>query len=214
MDIALAGKDFDFQTPEPFLAFDYLVTAPEKVASFVLSRLQLNQRLYARNCEVRRVSKGDAEEFLNRYHFMNATQSALNLGLYHDDDLVAVTSFSKGRKMNRLPEDLRSFELIRYCCKSGISISGGLSKLIRHFINEKTPGDIMTYVDLQWGEGASFQKIGFRKGGFTAPHYFLIDRRSFQRQPMTNPNSVFDHSRFYRTQTPGNLKLIYTPHRA
>lgn len=213
LDLALAEEDFDFHTHghEPFLALDYVITAPAKVAAFVFSRMHLNQRLFARNCEVRRVSKTEAEEFLNCFHLMNATQSAFNLGLYHRDELVGIASFSKGRKMNRLHEDQRSFELIRYCCKAGISISGGLSKLIRHFVTEKSPGDIMTYVDRQWGEGASFQKIGFRREGFTAAHHFLIDRHSFQRQAMRDADMPFDHRLFYRTQTPGNLKLIYNP---
>lgn len=211
--VALAGEDYNVEQAgaQPFLALDYLQSAPEKIAALALTRLQLNRRVFARQCRIERINKTTANHFVNRYHFMPAAQSATQLGLYRHDELLAVACFSAGRRMHRLPAHQRSFELIRYCCKSGVSISGGLSKLLQHFVAERAPGDLMTYVDLQWGQGQSFRKIGFVEAGRSAAHYFLVHRATGQRAPLKDPEQPFDRARFYRAQNAGNLKLIYTP---
>lgn len=189
---------------------DHLIRDPEKVAAIVLSKLKLNRIIFARNCEVKRIQKKAAEDFLDSYHLMNSTASAFNYGLFCKDELVAVASFSKGRKMNRLPGDQRSFELIRFCSKAGITVAGGLTKLVKNFCNDKKAGDIMTYVDKQLSDGSSFVRAGFKKHSETEPNFFLVERATFERIPSVKKES-FDPERFYRSQTAGNIKLIYTP---
>lgn len=209
----LADDQYNFSeyASEPFIANDLLQTAPGKIAAMILSRLQLNKSVFARNCEVRKIDKNAAEKFINYYHLMSPTQSAYNYGLFLKDELLAVASFSKGRKMDRLSDDKRSFELIRFCCKSGISITGGLTKLIKKFYLEKNAGDIMTYIDKQWSNGDSFIKAGFIKAGETPEHYFLIDRKTFERHYTKEKPEEFDRKKFYLTQNLGNIKLIFTP---
>lgn len=112
--------------------------------------------------------------------------------------------------MNRLPEGKQSFELIRFCCKSGITVTGGLSKLMSNFYIEKNAGDIMTYVDKQFSNGDSFIKAGFKIHSETPPLNFLINKKTFERIPLAE-NKIFDKKIFYSTQNSGNLKLIYTP---
>lgn len=202
---------FEEHENQPSIAQDHLATAPEKIAAMVFSKLKLNKPVFARNCEVRKTDKKTAEHFTDRYHLMGSTNSAYNLGLYFEDNLIAIASFSKGRKMDRLPEDKRSFELIRFCCKSGISVSGGLTKLIKNFYLEKNAGDIMTYVDKQWSNGDSFVKAGFKKAGETGVSYFLIDRSTFQRHYLKEKPDEWDRKSFYLTQNSGNIKLIFIP---
>ncbi len=175
----------------------------------VLSKLQLNKTIFARNCVVKKLDKKTAANFLETYHLMGNTQSGFNLGLFYKDELFTIASFSKGRKMNRLHEHQRSFELIRFCCKSGISVTGGLSKLMNHFFIEKNAGDIMTYVDKQWSDGKSFINAGFKKHSEKEPNYFLINKSTFERKLLKNKHEPFDTNTFYLTQNLGSIKLIY-----
>jgi hypothetical protein len=154
---------------------------------------------------VRRITKPEATIFLNAYHLMNATSSATQYGLFYKDELLAVATFSAGRKMNRLQTDQRSFELIRFCSKAGYTVSGGLSKLIKQFAREKQPGDIMTYVDQQISDGNSYLKAGFKKIGSTEPRSYSIDAVTFERQAL-QPNSKCA----YIFSDEGNLKLVLT----
>lgn len=190
---------------------DLITKSPGKVASIVQSKLGLNKTVFARNCETKKIDKTVAEEFLNQFHLMNSTQSAFNYGLFAKDELVAVATFSKGRKMNRLPEDKRSFELIRFCCREGITVTGGLTKLVKNFCKEKNAGDVMTYIDKQLSPGESFIKAGFVKHSETEPNYFLVNKKTFEKIPVKTPDETFDSVTFYLTHNSGNIKLVYTP---
>ncbi len=193
------------------IPFDLIVTMPEKIGNIILSKLNLNKTVFARNCEVKKVERKEAEQFLEKYHIMNSTQSAYNLGLFYKDELLALASFSKGRKMNRLPENKRSFELIRFCCKEGITVTGGLTKLVKNFCREKKAGDVMTYVDKQFSLGDSFIKAGFVKLGETEPNYFLVNRKTYERISVKTKPQKFDEGVFYLGHNSGNIKLVYTP---
>lgn len=190
---------------------DYIITRQEKVLSIILSKLNLNKTIFARNCKVEILTKQIAEDFFNEFHFFGSTTSAYNYGLFYKDELIGAASFSKGRKMNRLPEGKQSFELIRFCCKSGITITGGLSKLMKHFYEEKKAGDIMTYVDKQFSNGDSFAKAGFKKHSDTPSLYFLVNKKTFERSLLKDKEESFDEKLFYRTQNSGNIKMIYKP---
>ncbi|MCW3077080.1 MAG: hypothetical protein JWO32_1689 [Bacteroidetes bacterium] len=194
-----------------FIPFDLLVSAPEKLAAIAQSRLSLNTTVFARNCEVKKIDKMQASGFLDTYHLMNSTQSAFNYGLFLKEELLAVASFSKGRKMDRLKDNQRSFELIRFCCKEGITVTGGLSKLISFFCKEKNAGDVMTYIDKQFSSGQSFIKTGFIKCGESEPHYCLVNKKTFQRTPLKNPEESFDNTMFYIVKNEGSIKLVFTP---
>lgn len=199
-----AGED------QKVIHLDQLMRAPLKIAAIILSRLHLNQTVFARNGEVRKVDKSSAVSFLEEYHIMGATQSGSNLGLFYKSELIALASFSKGRKMNRLKSEQRSFELIRFCCKSGITVTGGLTKLVKHFCEEKKAGDVMTYVDKQLSDGRSFISAGFKKYDETEPNYFLVKRATFERIPWKK-DEKYDTEKFYLSHNAGNIKLIYTP---
>lgn len=190
---------------------DYLITNPDKIFYFIQSKLQLNKTVYARNCQLKKIDKTVTANFLNTYHLLNSANSAYNYGLFYRDELLCMACFSKGRKMNRLREHQRSFELIRFCTKGGITITGGLSKLLKHFCNEKNAGDIMTYIDKQISDGKSFLKAGFKLHSETDPTIFLINRKIVERIALKNKNEIFDETLFYRTENLGNLKLVYTP---
>jgi hypothetical protein len=145
------------------IASDLVASSANKLASIISSRLQLNEKVFARNCEVKRIEKKIAEKFLNEYHLMNSASFAFAYGLFLKEELLAVCTFSKGRKMDRLPADKRSYELIRFCCREGITITGGLSKIVKTFSKVKEAGDVMTYIDPDFSLGGSYLKAGFRK---------------------------------------------------
>jgi hypothetical protein len=207
--LVIARDPAGIRTQDLILPLDYIKTMPEKVLAMLQSKLGLNKTIFARSCEIRKIDRRMAEDFLSLYHLMGFTQSAFNYGLFYKDELVAVAVFSKGRKMNRLAEEQRSFELIRFCCKSGLTITGGLTRLVKTFAIEKKAGDIMTYVDKQLSNGQSFLRAGFKKQGESTAVDFLIDKRTYERR--YNTGQAFDAKQFYKTRNLGNLKLIYTP---
>jgi hypothetical protein len=185
----------------------------EDKQSIILSRINSllgqNKRIHGRTCEIKLLDKNTAETFLNHHHVMGFANSYYKLGLFKKDELLAIATFSKGRKMNRLPEGRRSFELIRFCNASGLTVVGGLSKLLKHFINLTDAGDIMTYIDKDQSEGKAFLKLGFKLLSETDPIEFKLHKNSLKR---TNKETIHFEEDYQLIKNSGNLKLVYTPH--
>ena len=194
-----------------YIPADYLYTQGPNVLALIASKLALNKTLFARSCQYLQVNKPEAEDFLQRYHLMGATNSGFNRGLFYKNELVALASFSKGRKMNRLLPHQRSYELIRFCSKNGITVTGGLSKLVKNFCDEKNAGDIMTYIDKQMASGQAYQRCGFKVHSHTPPNAYLVNCSTKQREALKENAPSFNTALYDLRHNEGNIKLVYTP---
>ena len=170
---------------------DQWLKHPEIVISRLSSVLGLNQKLPARVCSVRRINQHIAEDFLNQNHLQQSIGAKLKYGLYlpnayfrllpaafkpdSDELLLAVMTFSGAKKYYLDEEIVQSYELIRFANLNGFNIVGGFSKMLKYFVKEKTPGNIMTYIDADWSDGQNFSKLGFELVEKTAPLYFGLD---------------------------------------
>lgn len=176
-----------------------------------------NTRVFARKCEVKKIDKKLAEIFLNENHLHGFKNAYYKYALINNNEIVAMATFSKGRKMNRLTANERSFELVSFCCKKGISVVGGLTKLLQQFITELSPGDIMTYVDKEWSNGQSYLKIGFKLHSETEPQTYIFDvLNNLKYKANQLPTEIVtalqnNHKNYQTIYNKGNLKLVYTP---
>ena len=89
--------------------------------------------------------------------------------------LVAVATFSNARKWQKGEKTIRSYEWTRYASLPGVRINGGMGKVLKAFIKEVQPDDIMSYADLEWSEGAVYEQLGFRLEGHKTPVIFAVD---------------------------------------
>lgn len=110
------------------------------------------KRIYARNCEVRRIDRTVAEPFLQSFHRLGYTRCRHLYGLYvtRGEDiplgtLVAVAGFSAPRIWRKGERDIRSCEWVRYASLEGIGVDGGMGKLLKAFIEDVRPDDVMSY---------------------------------------------------------------------
>ena len=121
----------------------------------IIKLLKPRKRIYARNCEVRVISKKLTNHFCDLYHLQNHSKFDISLGLFNDNELVSIMTFGKPR-YNRNYE----YELIRYC--SSYDIIGGAEKLFKNFIKNYNPKSIISYCDLSKFSGKTYLKLGFR----------------------------------------------------
>ena len=63
--------------------------------------------------------------------------------------LIAVATFSNARKWIKDGKEIRSYEWTRYASEPELRVSGGMGKLLKAFIKEVQPDDIMSYADLE-----------------------------------------------------------------
>ena len=173
----------------------------EIVKSRILSLLGKSETIPARLTQVRRIDKPMLDKFLSVNHLQGTVAAKLKYGLFlpkryfrvintnitpsfinSDELLVAVASFSNAKKIMRGKEEFRSYELIRFANLKGHTVVGGLNKLLKNFIREQNPDDIMTYADSDWSDGSNYEKLGFERIEQTSPLAFELDNQTFTRK--------------------------------
>ncbi len=171
-----------------------------KLLARIQTVLGYGKRIYARQTVAARVDKRITKFFLEEHHLQSAMTGKYRYGLFYQGELVSLAVFSGGRRMRDQPDDYRSFELIRFCHKSNLITVGGLSKLIKAFQKDFDPGDLMTYVDRDWTQDSSLQKIGFREEGILAPQIVAVP--TFDYSKLDEPEE-----RITKTNS-GSTKLV------
>ena len=142
------------------------------IQSIIKSKLGLTQKIYARKCEVKEISVDVKNAFLNNNHIQGEDKSKVKLGLFYDEDLVAVMTFCTSR-FNRNFE----WELSRFACLSDYTIIGGFSKLLKAFGKQS----VVSYADRRISNGNVYSKNGFKLIKVNKPSYFYVDKNCLER---------------------------------
>ena len=160
-------------------------TQGDMMRARLLAHLERFTSLYARNCYVKKIEKDVAREFLMANHSYGDAACRYRYGLYlrrpsrcgtfEAETLVAVATFSNARKWQKGDKTIRSYEWTRYASLPGMRISGGMGKMLKAFIKDVQPDDIMSYADLEWSEGKVYEQLGFVLEGKKEPVMFVVD---------------------------------------
>lgn len=169
-----------------------------------------NRRIYARKTIVARLDKKVSQQFLLEHHLQIPILGKYRYGLYEQGELVSIAIFSGGRRMNDKDDAYRSFELLRFCNKSGYNVIGGLSKLIKAFVKDFSPGDIMTYTDRDWNQDSSLEKIGFIAKEITTPiNFWVTGSKRFTYRTEEELKALMDLSPIgFPKENLGSIKMI------
>lgn len=148
---------------------------------FIQNKIGKASRIvYARECEVRKVSFNDIKDFLERNHFQGKKSATLYYGLYHNGELVQVMTFVYQKKKEY-------WEIDRFAVDRSTSVVGGASKLFKQFLNDENPDVVFTYSSIDVNnlpEKSVYNKMGFEleDPSTTDPSYFYFDK-DFNRIP-------------------------------
>ena len=139
-------------------------------ADLIIEFLKEKQPLYARKCNIRQLSPREAYNFLTAHHLQGYVKDSVRLGLYYNNNIVAVMTFGKPR-FNKNYE----YELLRYCSPI-YKIIGGAEKLFANFLKTYNPASIVSYCDLSKFSGQVYKKLGFSLVRNNAPskHWYNL----------------------------------------
>ncbi len=196
----------------------------EIVKSRILSLLGKSETIPARLTQVRRIDKATLDNFLIDNHLQGTVGAKLKYGLFlpkryfrvidfntniipenSEEILVAVASFSNAKKIMREGQEYRSYELIRFANLRRFTVVGGLNKLLKNFIREQNPDDIMTYSDSDWSDGSNYEKLGFERMEQTVPLAFTLDSQTLTRKLISLPHPPKEKGFAYNS---GNWKFL------
>lgn len=193
----------------------------------LLAHLEVFIPMYARNCEVRKVDKETAAEFLDKNHSYGDAACKYRYGLYlkrytgkrgvgrvEPGTLVAVATFSNARKWQKGDKVIRSYEWTRYASLPGVRINGGMGKVLKAFIKDVQPDDVMSYADLEWSEGKVYEQLGFVLEGMKDSVMFVVDGQwgRFPVKPgmMEEPDRCLTDNRFFQNLGSNKYRLKLT----
>jgi hypothetical protein len=137
--------------------------------SIINNRLNISNKIYARECVVKIVDNRECKQFLNKNHLQGQDNSKIKLGLYKNGTLVSMMTFSKPRF-----DKNKEWELVRFCNLLNNTVVGGASKLFKYFITHYNPINIISYADRRYSDGNLYKTLNFSEVSKTPPSYFYI----------------------------------------
>ena len=142
--------------------------------SFVLNKLATSKRIWARKCSIKEVDSKISKRFLEDNHFQGDCKSSVRIGLYFEDKLVSLMTFSKLRLPLGGKNKKDYWELTRFCNLNFHVIVGSASKILKYFIENYKPIEIQTYSDNLISSGDLYQKLGFTYQHTSKPGYWWV----------------------------------------
>lgn len=139
----------------------------EKIKIFIKSLFVKRDKIRASKCVIKELTTDEFNKFADKYHLLGATStSAVRLGLFHNDNLVAAIGLSFDSKHE-------FWNLKRYIVGE-YQVMGGFEKLFKYFIEKYDPNKIITFVELSKFKGDVNFKNGFVLDKELAPDFFWV----------------------------------------
>lgn len=153
--------------------------------------------VFARKCEVKIVNSKTSREFQEQNHIQGAVNSSVNLGLFYDNELISLMTFSKTRFSKKY-----EWELVRFSNKLGYHIPGAAGKLLKYFERNYQPKSLVSYADRRWSQGKLYKALGFTLDAISPPNYWywkdatlLESRIKYQKHKLKDLLPIFDESK-------------------
>jgi hypothetical protein len=187
--------------------FDYhWLHQQDKVKSVLKSILNKNEtRIFARKCKIKVVTSEAANQFLDMYHLLGTTKSNNFFGLYYDNELVSVVAFKRHHR------GTGELLLSRFCVKSGVTVVGGLSRLVK-YSKEQLKESFSTFIDLTYARPDNWIKTGWVELSRSKPDYFYYSSNGAKyvsKQSMSGKEKELP-SGLYKVFDCGKVKLRFT----
>jgi hypothetical protein len=162
---------------------DEWVYKKDIVKSRLLSLLQQNRKIYARQCDVKQISSKTANQFLKKNHIQGSGRANIHYGLEYENNLVAVMTFLNGD----ISKKIKGWELNRYCSELNTNVVGGGSRLLSKFISDVDPSKIISFADRRWSSLDPFySKLGFCFVHHSKPNYWYFSLTDMIRKHRYN----------------------------
>jgi hypothetical protein len=152
------------------------------VESRIAAVLGVGERFNARQCVVEVLEATSARGFLDTHHIQGAGTASAYYGLRFEGQLVAVASFGKARSGAMTgAQQLGVWEVIRYASVG--RVRGGFTRLLKRFLTDFSPQEVVSYCDLRYGDGRVYAAAGFTLQSITEPDYWWVPPGKILRVP-------------------------------
>lgn len=187
---------------------DQYLHQEQQIQMRLSSILDLNERIHARLCTIKRIDKEAYEKFLENAHLLQHANSKFKYGMFIENELMAVMGISAGRWMNKEGHLRKSFEIIRFATMPMYTIVGGFTKFLKHVESELEVDEWMTYMDLDWAIQGVYQMLDFEVKSVRAAQVYYIHKDSLIRYKEKEVIDSELKNNYFTIHTAGSIKLI------
>lgn len=139
-------------------------------------------KVFARKCKIKEVGSKEYRSFLDNNHIQGYSNSTYSFGLYYNEELVSLMTFSKPRNMMGHKSRDNVYELARFCNKINYNVVGGASKLFKHFMKKYSPKEVYSFSDRSYSNGNLYKTLGFDYAHRSKINYhWVIDKQRKHR---------------------------------
>ena len=195
------------------------------IQSIILNKIgKISNKIWARKCELKETKDINiVKSFLDNNHIQGYTHANHNLGLFYNNELVSLMTFSK----NRFKKNSNELEMVRFCNKLNTNIIGGASKLFKFYQKNYNVNQIpiISFADRRFFKGDLYKTLGFDFDKNTSPSYIywkdskVLNRMSCQKHKLNKLLDIFDPNKteyenmlingWRRVWDSGNSKWIF-----
>lgn len=132
--------------------------------------------LRASRCTVETVSDAVSTQFYNATHIQGGNipgKQRLNIGLYHKGGIVACMTFVRSSDRHTGSGNY-DWCLHRFSSSLEYRVHGAASRLLKRFRQMYPNDSIVSYCDLQYFDGRTYEAIGFKKVRENQPDYSWV----------------------------------------
>jgi len=171
--------------------------------NFLKSVLGISEKkIFARKCTIIELSKEQFNKFIDENHIQKPNNlNIIRFGLIFKDKLIAAMSLGRHNRQNGVSK----LVLDRFCCKDGIQIAGGASKLFSKCIEwakNNNYKEIISFSDNRWSEGNIYKVLNFTLDKELPPSYDYVNlktpstrikKQSRQKKKIGCPSKIKEH---------------------
>lgn len=145
----------------PFFFREHELNDQFEIVKSILSNTMGNSnKIFARKCEIIKLSREQATNFFAANHLMGVGVGK-TYGLKYNNDIVSAIMIKRTRNKN--------YEISRFCHALNTQVVGGFSKLVKHFCRNNDYDTLTTFIDKRYGAGSYLPELNFElKSCFTS----------------------------------------------
>lgn len=193
---------------------DWWKNKNEIIKDIIARRLNKKPNIiYARKCIIKEIDNTTYREFCINNHIQGYKAATVKLGLFYNDNLVCIASFSKCVNFGKYKAKYE-YEWVRGASLLNTTVVGGTSRLFKHFISIYNPISVLCYTDNNLFNGNIYLMCGFKLDGHTGPDLFFFKNSPLKRIAR-NPfkykefEILVKKRRILKCYGAGNLRFIW-----
>lgn len=146
------------------------------VESMIKNRVgQITNVIGARKCKVCDLSPIDRRDFFDTHHISGDARAKFAIGLRDKSGSVVAALSCRNPFHKKYGHVL---EVARFASEINVSVPGALSRLTKYALlraNELGYAGLLSYVDMRFGMGNSYERAGYTRIGTTQPRFWWTD---------------------------------------